>query len=477
MPRTMFPGKPMPVDPHLTRWATPRQAEYIEAINRLGSHRRAAEESGVHPNAIHQAVKAVKKKAKEACVAAFAEAERDVQQAADALDLPAHVFVRWMQTGLEGARQEAIYPKVTDGFVVREVTKAYDDGGEVTGEWVREGPMPASAHGGVDAGPARDGFDEYVIGGVSTLYDGAGNMRAQWVKTRKEDREQLARLQIIAGALAADLPRLSPADVPESVATHLCNLFTLTDVHIGMLAWHKEGGADWDLSIAERVLVACLERMIISCPAAGTAILNIQGDTLHYDGLLPVTPTHGYVLDADSRFQKMVATAIRIIRRLVDMALMTHSRVHVILAEGNHDPASAVWLRMMFAALYENEPRLTVNDSELPYYVYQHGKTMIAVHHGHMKKNDNLPLMFAAAYPAIWGSTAYRYCHTGHRHHVEDKEHDGMRVIQHPTLAARDAHTARHGWMSLRQARAITYHDQFGEVGSTTVVPEMLEAA
>jgi hypothetical protein len=58
------------------------------------------------------------------------------------------------------------------------------------------------------------------------------------------------------------------------------------------------------------------------------------------------------------------------------MLLAKHKNVHVILAEGNHDMASSVWLRTMFKALYENEPRITVDDSALPYYAHEFGNVM-----------------------------------------------------------------------------------------------------
>jgi len=116
-----------------------------------------------------------------------------------------------------------------------------------------------------------------------------------------------------------------------------------------------------------------------------------------------------------------------------------------------------------------------VIDSEVPYYVHKHGKCMIAFHHGHLKKNDALPILFASQYANVWGETTKRYAHTGHRHHVEEKEHSGMTVVQHPTLAARDAYAARGGWMAERQVSAITYHEEYGQVSKITVIPEMLE--
>jgi hypothetical protein len=257
----------------------------------------------------------------------------------------------------------------------------------------------------------------------------------------------------------------------------LCTVYTLTDCHVGALAWRKEGGDDWDLQIAEDTLLGCFRYMVESSPASELGVVNQLGDFLHWDGLEAVTPTSRHLLDADGRFEKVVAVAIRVLRRVIDMALAKHSRVHVILAEGNHDLASSVWLRQMFAALYENEPRITVEQSPLPYYALEWGKTLLAFHHGHLKKNDQLPLLFAAQFAEQWGRTTKRYCHTGHRHHTEEKEHSGMIVFQHPTLAARDAYAARGGWHAMRSATAITYHKAFGEVGRATASPEMLRAA
>ena len=156
-------------------------------------------------------------------------------------------------------------------------------------------------------------------------------------------------------------------------------------------------------------------------------------------------------------------------------ALDNNAEGRVLMAEGNHDRAGSVWRRGMFKARYGNGPRVQMIDGELPFYAMQHGQTMLAWHHGHLKKNDALPLLFAAQYPRMWGDTTKRYCHTGHRHHVEEKEHSGMTVLQHSTLAARDAYAARGGWHSERQATSITYHSRWGQVARHAVTPEMLD--
>lgn len=317
--------------------------------------------------------------------------------------------------------------------------------------------------------------DGFAVKGVSTYYDEEGKPRGQWVKSRADDtrREQLIREAF--AAMADELPRVAKSSPPDRTSEHLCNLYTMTDCHMGMLAWHKETGADWDVRIAESVLTGCFEHMVLASPKAKVGVVCQLGDFLHSDGLTPVTPTSGHVLDQDGRFSKIVQATIRVLRHLVDFSLKRHEQVIVLMAEGNHDLASSIWLRAMFRALYENEPRVRVIDSELPYYVHQHGNTMLAFHHGHLKRNDDLPLLFAAQFPSMWGGTRKRYCHTGHRHHSEEKEHAGMTVIQHPTLSARDAYAARGGWVAERQVSSITYHSEFGQVARNTVTPEMLE--
>lgn len=316
--------------------------------------------------------------------------------------------------------------------------------------------------------------DGYVVKGVSTYYNDEGKPTGQWVKSSVSHQALLQALREAVDALKEEITPVAPVAGPTFTEAALCNLYTFTDYHLGMLAWHREGGDDWDLSIAESNLLGCYAYMIAMSPKASHAVINIQGDFLHTDGKTPVTPAHGHVLDADSRYPKIRRAAIRIIREMVRMALERHDTVHLVIAEGNHDEEGTGWLSDMMAVVYENEPRLTVDDSALPFYCHQWGQVMLGIHHGHKVKNEALPLLFAAQFPEVWGSTKRREIHCGHRHHRDEKEYNGVTVVQHPTLAARDAYAARGGWIADRAAWAITYHRDYGAVGRVMVTPEMV---
>ncbi len=372
----------------------------------------------------------------------------------------------------------------------REVLEAYEEHGT--------GPAAAEALGGTDRtypdkvlrdvrkkaaregyapGHFQDGVAPGYLMGKVTVQRGPGGVERVWERQSPDQTRALEALREVVEGIQSDIEPAPRVKAPAVANSDLCNLFTFTDYHLGMLAWHREGGQDWDLQIAESTLRKAMAAMVSQSPIAHTAVVNIQGDFLHTDGLTPVTPGHGHVLDADSRFPKIRKAAIRLIRELCRMALETHMEVHLILAEGNHDQDSMGWLADSFAVLYEDEPRLTVNDSNLPFYVVEWGETMIGVHHGHKVKNEQLPLLFAAQYAQAWGRTRRREIHCGHRHHRDEKEYNGVTVVQHPTLAARDAYAARGGWIADRAAQAITYHKRYGQVGRVMVCPEMLEEA
>lgn len=311
----------------------------------------------------------------------------------------------------------------------------------------------------------------YKLKGTSTLVNGDGEVKLQWVKTDAKIEALIEMQKSALAAMCEDLKPLKPIKAPKQANVDLANLYTLTDCHVGMLAWDKETGADWDLNIAEATLVGTFCQMIDAAPASAIGIVNQLGDFLHFDSLQPMTPANHHILDADSRYQKMVVVAVRILRRVIEHALTKHNTVQVYMHEGNHDPAGSVWLRVLFAQLYEKNPRVTVGMSPNPYVAYQHGKTLIGFHHGHLTKLGTLPLLFAAKFPKEWGNTEHRYIHTGHKHHVDEKEHPGVNVIQHATLAAPDAYAARGGWISKRQATSMTYHKERGEIARGVFIP------
>lgn len=323
-----------------------------------------------------------------------------------------------------------------------------------------------------------------ILRGVSTMSvknpeTGEWEERIQWDKTKADDDQAVQAFEAFHGELCRTLPRFKPVEPPALGDSDLLVNLTLTDLHIGMLATPMEGGETWNLKEAERVVTGCFEMMVRQAPRAGRAVIGFLGDTADYDGLIPVTPTSGHVLDVDSRFNEMVRCTARVQRRVLDMALAHFNQVELLDAEANHDPASSAHRREMWRMVYENEPRLTVlgADSDLPYYATEFGNVFLGYHHGHIKTGDNLRGIFTEEFIDMWARTRKRYIRIGHLHkRARDQEERGADILIEPTLAARNAHAARNGLRSMRRATATIYHRNYGDVGQITVTPEMLPA-
>lgn len=373
-------------------------------------------------------------------------------------------------------RQWAYYLAVNEHGSQRAASKALGINQRTIGRSISALKEKAAMHGYSPdhdiVHPAAPGF---VSKGHSTLYDAAtGEAKLQWHKTQRDEQQAGLARQAVFEAMLEEIPPAQPIEPVEVTGTDLLNLYVLTDYHLGMLAWGEETGEDWDIKIAEKLLMDWFTAAIAQAPKADVGLFCQLGDFLHFDGLLPITPASGNILDSDTRFQNIVRVAVRTTKQIIGMLRAKYPHVHVIMADANHDPAGGAWLREMLASANQGDDSITVDTSPDTYYCYPWGETSLFFHHGHKRKPANIESVFAAKFRDIWGGSKYSYAHTGHMHHLKALEGNLMVVEQHRTLAAKDAFASRGGWLAGRSASVITYRKQHGEVGRVTLTPEMV---
>jgi hypothetical protein len=318
--------------------------------------------------------------------------------------------------------------------------------------------------------------EHLMLTGTSTLVDHAtGDIRMQWYKSGV-DRHQMREMVVAAAnAIASTLPKEKPIAAPNLVLDDFLSCYVVTDFHMGALAWGVETGDDWDTQIAEETIYNWAVQAMQLTPKSRRAVFAQLGDFLHYDSLESITPTAKNILESDSRFPKIVEATVRALRRVIRLMLSHHEEVIVLMAEGNHDIASSVWLRELFTVLYEDEPRVTVDKSPLPYYAVEHGKTSVFFSHGHLRKPKQIAEVFAAQFRSMMGRTEFSYGHMGHMHHTQVHETPLMIIEQHQTLTGRDSYAARHGFFSQRSAQVITYSKHHGEISRIRIPFSMLK--
>lgn len=317
--------------------------------------------------------------------------------------------------------------------------------------------------------------DGYMVKGTSTMIDAEGNEKIRWVKTSIDNERLEVLMEQAREAFCSDLPK---ADVVNhsgnEVNSELMTLYPIFDIHIGMMAHRHESGENYDTNTAEKLMGSYFDHAISVSPASEKAVILVGGDFLHSDGLEAVTPASGHCLDQDSRYAKLVYVAIRSIRGAVEKMLKKHKEVEIQIIEGNHDQSGMIWLRAAMAAFYESESRVFVDTSPAIMHKTRFGSTLLGYTHGHtMKKAEGRLAAMATDYRKDFGECEFVYCHSGHFHHATVTECTlGIDEV-HPALASKDAYAARGGWRSYRQAAAIIYHKNFGEVGRHIYRPGM----
>lgn len=317
--------------------------------------------------------------------------------------------------------------------------------------------------------------DGYMVKGTSTMIDAEGNEKIRWVKTSVDNERLEVLMEQAREAFCSELPKADSVNHSgNEVNSELMTLYPIFDIHIGMMAHRHESGENYDTNTAEKLMGSYFDHAISVSPASEKAVILVGGDFLHSDGLEAVTPASGHCLDQDSRYAKLVYVAIRSIRGAVEKMLKKHKEVEIQIIEGNHDQSGMIWLRAAMAAFYENESRVFVDTSPAIMHKTRFGSTLLGYTHGHtMKKAEGRLAAMATDYRKDFGECEFVYCHSGHFHHATVTECTlGIDEV-HPALASNDAYAARGGWRSYRQAAAIIYHKNFGEVGRHIYRPGM----
>jgi hypothetical protein len=366
-------------------------------------------------------------------------------------------------------------PAAWPGFVITresKTTRVDKDGNESSSQSVTQ---KLDAEGEEFAIPPT-----HLMGKITYQVSGAGKVERSWPRVSPDDNLREAALRAMIAAMASELPRATPVDEHAAGPADKCNQYTLTDYHFGQMSWGEEtGGADSDLKIQERLWCDWWAYAIKNAPPAEMGILANIGDLLHFDGLKSITPEHGHVLDSDSRFSKIVRTVIRCYRFAVRELLKKHRNVHLIFSDANHDPASEIWLRELFAAHFDEEPRVTVDRSPGSYNVFEWGLTSLFFHHGHKRKSkgpQGIDTTWVGRFREVFGRTKFSYGHTGHLHSDDMfTSNTGIKVERHETLAAPSSYEANAGYNSGRSAKVITYSKRYGECGRLTITPEMVQ--
>jgi hypothetical protein len=306
----------------------------------------------------------------------------------------------------------------------------------------------------------------YHLRGASTLVNAKGHKVQQWIKTAKDPnaRKLDELLEAIRSLPDTFREAHKPCPPPEHSDSDLLCVYPLGDVHLGMHAWRKETGADYNLKVAEQLHGAAIDHLLGAAPSASQALIVNLGDFFHADNSQNRTLRAGNRLDVDTRWSKILRVGLGLMRRLVNATLRKHERVRVICEIGNHDDHSAIMMALGLEGFFERDERVEIDTSPDPFHWHRFGKNLLGVTHGSEAKPAALPGIMAATKALDWGQTRHRYWYTGHIHRETVWEAPGCVVESFRTLAPRDAWAHRAGYRADRDMRCDVLHREHGRI-------------
>lgn len=302
---------------------------------------------------------------------------------------------------------------------------------------------------------------------VETLYQVTAHLQPRTL-TDEGRMEAVAAAVIDAMRSAPPRPISGPRGhrVGQPPQTGLLLEVSAPDLHIGKLAWAEATGeVDWNLDEAERAYRRALGSLLRKASpfAPERALLVVGNDLLHVDGPSNAT-TKGTPQDVAGMWQQAFRRALDLMQLTIE-SVAAIAPVDVVTIPGNHAAALEHVLGEALAALYRDDPRVTVDATAAPRKYRVWGNVLLGFTHGHGEALDDLPAIMAAEAPEAWGRTSVREWHTGHLHQRrsrrrvfdvdELREHRGVAVRILPALCPPDAWHAGKGLVrNLRAAEA-----------------------
>lgn len=262
-------------------------------------------------------------------------------------------------------------------------------------------------------------------------------------------------------------------------------MWPLFDMHMGMLAWERETGNDYDTKIARHLQVSAGKILFESFGPVKKVVLLVGGDNQTADNRSSTTEKSVNHLDTDSRYPKMAWCTYETIVSCVEMAEHVSDEVSVIVLSGNHDYHAAIHLTITLHAHFRNSEKVTINISPEKHRFFRWGSNVFMASHG---DTPNKRIATYALQQIIRrdmsrdGKINHIRVLLGHLHKKETiapaglSDEDGVFIQRFPTLAAQEAYSIEGAYTSCRATEAVLWHHKHGIHGGRDItLGEILE--
>ena len=239
----------------------------------------------------------------------------------------------------------------------------------------------------------------------------------------------------------------------------------IVDFHLGLMAWGKETGADYDMKIAESLYKSTILEFISRVQQYGIRVERILfpiGQDFFNSDTTDNTTTKGTHLDSDSRWGKIFSTGVELLVWSVEQ-LRRVAPIDVFHIAGNHDKMLSYCATEVLRAYFKDTEGVDITVSPMPRKYYQFGKCLIGFAHGADEGRRIKDLMQVEA-PEMWGQTKFREMHIGHLHSESVEEKAGVIYRHIGTMKTTDAWEKDMGFVgAIHKSQAFLWDKEKGK--------------
>jgi hypothetical protein len=233
----------------------------------------------------------------------------------------------------------------------------------------------------------------------------------------------------------------------------------LTDFHLDKLDIYGttlEEKKEQFFNITKRLLFRAYQSNYIE-----QIVFVLGSDMLHTDTYQGTT-TNQTPQNVNTTWDKAFVEGFDIYATVINILVQFCDTLNIILVSGNHARTKEFYLAYALEKYFEKQTNILFDTNPAPRKIFTYGSTFIGMHHGDCKIAD-LPLIFAKEFTKEWGECSYHEILTGDKHHVFEKEVQGVRIKQLPSLSKEDNwHNQSNFVNAIKAAQAIVYDKEYG---------------
>lgn len=237
-----------------------------------------------------------------------------------------------------------------------------------------------------------------------------------------------------------------------------------TDLHVGLLAWSAECGANFDLKIIEKrfseTIADIIER---SRHRKFKKIMFITlGDILHVDNSHQTT-TNGTFQQIDGRVPKIFDVAADMITNALENLLAElQTPIEYVYVAGNHDRDCGYYLAKTIETAFRREPNITFDIDPNPLKAKLYGKCLVGYCHGDVSRK-NIGTWLITNFRKEFGKSMYAEIHSGHIHCKTEEIINAVKVISLPALCESSYWEHQQGYKSERGVVCYVWNEDTGK--------------